>query len=268
MLTKYYYNYRQLSSVKRLTEGHESLIPPPHRPMHLLRQGRRNHRWVLPGCRHSSAHTNRGPHVRGRSHGWLPWRCATGDSSLEELLTKRRRQCPTTTHHFHCGPKTPPRPVERRARCTTRWLGAPSTSPHSQRAWCTDGRETGASAAASSFLAATLEEGTILVEVRELLARRRLGVEVQRVHAGAGNGSVGRVGRRRLRRPNVAGGERNGILGEEIKAVGVHLRADPVQGDASTTDLMAGNAGGVSHRRGCLLVDLKEGPHDSRRRAR
>lgn len=130
-----------------------------------------------------------------------------------------------------------------------------------------DGRETGASAVASSFLAATLEEGTILVEVRELLARRRLGVEVQRVHAGAGNGSVGRARRRRLRRPNVAGGGRNGILGEEIKAVGVHLRADPVQGDASTTDLMAGNAGGVNRWRGCLSVDLKEGPRDSRERA-
>lgn len=78
---------------------------------------------------------------------------------------------------------------------------------------------------------------------------------------------MGRAGRRRLQRPNVAGGGRNGILGEEIKAVGVHLRADPVQGDASMMDLMADNAGGVSRRRGCLSVDLKEGPGDSRERA-
>ena len=122
-----------------------------------------------------------------------------------------------------------------------------------------EGRETGAPAAASSFLTATLEEGTVFVEVRELLARRRLGVEVQRVNTGAGNGFVGRARRRQLRGPNVAGYGRNGILGEEIEAVGGHLPADPVRGDVWTADPVAGNAGGVRRRHGWPTADLKEG---------
>jgi hypothetical protein len=63
------------------------------------------------------------------------------------------------------------------ARCTLSCPAGPSSRTlvrHSQRACCARGRETGASAASSSCLAVALEVCVVVVQMGELLARRRL----------------------------------------------------------------------------------------------